>query len=453
MTVILKIILFLTTIQLSVAMAPSLYSQNFINLHMATATTPMENAIRSEISTKIISSKAHVCPFAVRLSWHTSGTYDKDDTTSQAGGSNGATMRFPPEIDDEANAGLSMMQNILEPVKRKYPKLSYSDLWTLAGVQAIKLMGGPDVPFNFGRTDKADGATCPMHGRLPDAAQGADHLRDVFYRMGFDDKDIVALSGAHTVGSCHETRSGFDGPWTSNPTKFDNEYFRNLLKNDWTIRKWEGPEQFTDPTGKLMMLPTDMALIEDEQFLQIVKNYAVNEKQFFNDFAVAFGKLISLGCPAHCQPGVPAKNLVEESKEDSDFRDMTMHGNLIRMKEIPGKPNPNSKEHFTDRTPLHKASYFGYSHVIEYLLECGANVNVDDVEGDTPLHDACRLGHVTSVKLLLKAGAITDAINKLGESPADLAKYIDCEEISEMLSSDGGSNFVRKVKSMDKTEN
>eukprot|EP00979_Chaetoceros_neogracilis_P005152 scaffold900_cov196-Chaetoceros_neogracile.AAC.4 len=136
---------------------------------------------------------------------------------------------------------------------------------------------------------------------------------------------------------------------------------------------------------------------------------------------------------------------------------MSMHGNLIRMKEIPGKPNPNSKEHFTDRTPLHKASYFGHSHVIEYLLECGANVNVDDVEGDTPLHDACRLGHATSVKLLLKAGAITDAVNKLGESPADLAKYVGCEEISDMLSSDGGSNFVRKVKSIftkkEKTEN
>jgi len=82
---------------------------------------------------------------------------------------------------------------------------------------------------------------------------------------------------------------------------------------------------------------------------------------------------------------------------------------------------------------------------------------VDDVEGDTPLHDACRLGHATSVKLLLKAGAITDAVNKLGESPADLAKYVGCEEISDMLSSDVGSNFVRKVKSIftkkEKTEN
>jgi len=41
-------------------------------------------------------------------------------------------------------------------------------------------------------------------GRLPDASQGAQHLRDVFYRMGFDDEAIVALSGAHTLGRCHQ---------------------------------------------------------------------------------------------------------------------------------------------------------------------------------------------------------------------------------------------------------
>ena len=69
-----------------------------------------------------------------------------------------------------------------------------------------------------------------LQGRLPDAAQGAQHLRDVFYRQGFDDKDIVALSGAHTVGRCHLSRSGFDGPWTHTPLKFNNEYFRNLIE-------------------------------------------------------------------------------------------------------------------------------------------------------------------------------------------------------------------------------
>ena len=160
--------------------------------------TPMENAIRSEITSAIVNSKVNVCPFTIRLAWHASGTYDKD-ANEQCGGSNGATMRFEPEISDGANAGLDMMQNILKPVKDRFPQLSYADLWTLGGVQAIKLMGGPEIPFKFGRTDDVDGCNCPMNGRLPDASLGAEHLREVFYRMGFDDKDIVALSGAVSV--------------------------------------------------------------------------------------------------------------------------------------------------------------------------------------------------------------------------------------------------------------
>jgi hypothetical protein len=34
--------------------------------------------------------------------------------------------------------------------------------------------------------------------------KGAEHLRNVFYRMGFDDRDIVALSGGHTLGKCEK---------------------------------------------------------------------------------------------------------------------------------------------------------------------------------------------------------------------------------------------------------
>jgi hypothetical protein len=123
----------------------------------------------------------------------------------------------------------------------------------------------------------------------------------------------------------------------------------------------------------------------------------------------------------------------DESKEDYDFREMSMHGNLIRMKAIAGKPNPNSKEYFTERTPLHKASYFGHDHVVEYLLDCGADVNVVDVEGDTPLHDACRLGHVACVKLLVRAGAKRDVKNKKGETPLQLATFLGNEEIKDLL--------------------
>jgi cytochrome c peroxidase len=53
-----------------------------------------------------------------------------------------------------------------------------------------------------------------LDGRLPDASQGARHIRDVFGRMGFNDQEMVSLIGAHAVGRCHTDRSGFDGPWT-----------------------------------------------------------------------------------------------------------------------------------------------------------------------------------------------------------------------------------------------
>lgn len=58
-------------------------------------------------------------PVLLRLAWHASGTYD---TETKTGGSNGATMRFSPEADHGANAGLKVARDFLEPVKRK---LSY----------------------------------------------------------------------------------------------------------------------------------------------------------------------------------------------------------------------------------------------------------------------------------------------------------------------------------------
>ena len=61
---------------------------------------------------------------------------------SNSGGSNGATMRFSPESDYEANAGLKVARDRLEPVKAKFPWLTYADLYTLGGVVAVEEMGG-----------------------------------------------------------------------------------------------------------------------------------------------------------------------------------------------------------------------------------------------------------------------------------------------------------------------
>lgn len=114
--------------------------------------------------------------------------------------------------------------------------------------------------------------------------------------MGFDDREIVALSGAHALGRCHPDASGYSGPWTPTPTLLTNSYYSLLLNLPWTPKQWDGPAQFEDPSGKLMMLPSDLLLRDDPKFLPFTKAYAKDKELFFKDFAAVFQKLEENGC-------------------------------------------------------------------------------------------------------------------------------------------------------------
>ncbi|KAG6744073.1 hypothetical protein POTOM_052782 [Populus tomentosa] len=327
-------------------------------------------------------AEKHCAPLMLRLAWHSAGTFD---VTTKTGGPFG-TIRHPDELAHGANNGLDIAVRLLEPLKEQFPNLSYADFYQLAGVVAVEVTGGPEVPFHPGRPifavgsfgglmvsflsedhnfelivnatslvefdyfvghsggdwpnvletmdlnngdisdlycyrlkllfrvglwwdakgaiqmkksllfvgislqiamivlinlafiqDKSDP---PPEGRLPDATKGSDHLRDVFGHMGLSDKDIVALSGGHTLGRCHKERSGFEGPWTPNPLVFDNSYFKELLSGEK-----EG----------LIQLPSDKTLLEDPVFRPLVEKYAADEDAFFADYAEAHLKLSELG--------------------------------------------------------------------------------------------------------------------------------------------------------------
>jgi len=224
----------------------------------------------------------------------------------------GALMRFKPEKDWAANAGLAFARSRLEALKKDFPEMSFGDLWSFAGTVAIEEMGGPKINWRPGRRDMVEtvGYVGLPDGLLPDADgrdkkdKAADHLRDIFGRMGFNDREIVALSGAHALGRCHTDRSGYWGPWTFAPTTFSNQYFVLLLSEQWKPKTmhegkpWKGPFQYEDKTGALMMLPTDVALIQDPKMRVIVEEYAKDEKKFFDDFAKAWLKLQELGVRA-----------------------------------------------------------------------------------------------------------------------------------------------------------
>lgn len=213
-------------------------------------------------------------PLMLRLAWHSAGTFD---VKTKTGGPFG-TMKLEAELEHAANNGLVIAVRLLEPIKEQFPILSYADFYQLAGVVAVEVTGGPEIPFHPGREDKPKP---PPEGRLPNATLGSDHLRVVFgQQMGLCDQDIVALSGGHTLGRAHMERSGFEGPWTTNPLIFDNAYFTELLSGEK-----EG----------LLQLPSDKALLSDPVFRPLVDKYAADEDAFFADYTQAHLNLSELG--------------------------------------------------------------------------------------------------------------------------------------------------------------
>ena len=275
-------------------------------------------------------------PVFVRLAWHDSGTYD-DSIKGEwpaAGGAIGS-IRFEPEINHGANAGLAGAVKLLEPVKEAFPEVSYADIFQMASARAIELASGPKLGVKYGRVDASGPEQCSPEGNLPDAEAGDNgkyggtsgtkstedttpngHLRKVFYRMGLNDEEIVALSGAHTFGRAYKDRSGLgaektkftdgskqiraDGKeakytpggssWTDRWLVFDNSYFKII------------PDE--DADKELLKLSSDCTLFDDEDFKPFAEKFRDSQDEFFKSYAAAHKKLSELGSKFEPEEGI-----------------------------------------------------------------------------------------------------------------------------------------------------
>ena len=179
----------------------------------------------------------------------------------------------------------------------------------------------------------------------PDPLAAARDIRETFGRMAMNDEETVALiAGGHTFGKAHGAAepstymgpepegagiadqglgwvnkfgtgkgahtitSGLEGAWTTNPTKWDNNYFDNLFGYDWELTKSPaGAQQWTPKNGSAagtvpdahdpakkhapMMFTTDLALKLDPTYEKISKRFHENPEAFADAFARAWYKL------------------------------------------------------------------------------------------------------------------------------------------------------------------
>ncbi|XP_009612590.1 L-ascorbate peroxidase 3-like [Nicotiana tomentosiformis] len=194
---------------------------------------------------------------------------------SSAANSDAGITTSTTDAKIKTQAANNDLRTAIENIKVNHPTITYPDLYQLAGVVAVKALGGPIIEFVPGRKDSS---ISPNEGCLPGGKQGPSDLREVFHRMGLSgDKDIVALSaGLKLAKRAYSKTFGVGGP------EFDNSYFVELLKQDSSL---------------LQLLPTDKALLEDTKFRGYVQLYAKDKEAFFRDYIESHKKLSELGLP------------------------------------------------------------------------------------------------------------------------------------------------------------
>ena len=214
----------------------------------------------------------------------------------------------------------------------------------------------------------------------PDPLLSAQDVRETFGRMAMNDEETVALvAGGHTFGKAHgagdpelvgvepegapmeelgfgwsnahgsgygvdATTSGIEGPWTANPTVWDNGYFDLLFKYEWQLTKspaganiWHpvdideadmAPE--VDGSGTKvspMMTTADMAMITDPDYRKISKRFHENPSEFSDAFARAWFKLLhrDMGPKSrYLGPEVPDEELIWQDPVPKGNRDFAI---------------------------------------------------------------------------------------------------------------------------------
>ncbi|KAK9056686.1 hypothetical protein SSX86_024048 [Deinandra increscens subsp. villosa] len=210
--------------------------------------------------------------------------------------------------------GFEVIDNIKADVERACPSIvSCVDILTLAAREAVVLSGGPNWPVTLGRRDGLTANIKAANTNLPSPFESLAAITAKFAAVGLDSRDVVVLSGAHTIGlaQCFTFKHRlFDFKGTGQPDpKLDTLLATNLKTTCPNVAKSNTNLSSLDMVSTYMfdnayyknlvnnagLLESDQALMSDPQTASMVNDYSMYPYLFYRDFSTSMMKLSNIG--------------------------------------------------------------------------------------------------------------------------------------------------------------
>jgi len=167
-------------------------------------------------------------------------------------------------------------------------RITFSKMTGNNDLSTVALIGGGHA---FGKTH----GPCPHKEEFAHARAGLSP--DEVFQNG---ENMIPWKGLCGTGRGDDTyTSGFDGAWTSTPTKWSNEFFKYLLDYEW--EKYKGPgghwqwRMKDNPSDERIRLTSDIALLHDDEYKKIVIEFAENQTALDEAFDFAWTRLTTNG--------------------------------------------------------------------------------------------------------------------------------------------------------------
>ncbi|KAG2580250.1 peroxidase 51-like isoform X2 [Panicum virgatum] len=279
--------------------------------YYAKSCSNLEAIVREEVARKINETVVTI-PATLRLVFHDCMVGGCDAAVLISSKKNDAE-KDAEDNDSLAGDGFDTINRVKTAVERSCPGVvSCADIIQLAARDVVFLSKGPYWSVELGRRDGLVSRASDVKGKLPDPKMHVKELSPLFQRSGFSPDDMVALSGAHTVGFAHCTRflNRLYNYSSSTPTdpSFNPDYAQQLKQAcppnvGETIAVNMDPvspitfdnNYYTNLQYGLGLFTSDQVLYTDGATKNIVDRFAGNQKEFFDAFVAAMIKLGRLG--------------------------------------------------------------------------------------------------------------------------------------------------------------